>query len=131
MSYFNQLIIGRKFGKKVAVQAMFNYAHFNQIDTTGIPDLKHDNFGIGFAGRYKFSPQGSVLLEYEQPLTTPEEIKPNLSFGVEFATSSHAFQIFITTYNGIIYQENMVYNRNDYSDGGLRLGFNITRNWNF
>ena len=137
MSYFNQLILGRKFGKNVAVQVMANYAHFNQIDT--IPtannkdaaDMTHDNFGIGIAGRVKFSSQGSVLVEYEQPLTTPDNIMPNLSFGVEWATSSHAFQIFITTYNNLVYQHNMVYNTNDFTDGGMRLGFNITRNWSF
>jgi len=141
ISYFNQLIVGRKFGKNVAVQLMFNYAHFNLIDTINrnpdptetnyAKDVKHDNFGVGFAGRYKFSPQGSVLLEYEHPLTTPDNIKPNVSFGVEFATSSHAFQIFITTYNSIMYQHNMVYNTKEYNKGGMRLGFNITRNWSF
>ena len=138
-SYFNQLIVGRKFGKDVAVQVMFNYAHFNLIDTIQrnpaeppyANDAEHDNFGIGIAGRYKFSPQGSVLVEYEHPLTTPENIKPNLSFGVEFATSSHAFQIFITTYNNIMYQHNLVYNTKEYDMGGMRLGFNITRNWSF
>ena len=131
MSYFNQLILGRKFGKKVAVQVMANYAHFNQIDTLGNPDFKHDNLGIGFGGRYQFSPQGSIMFECEQPLTTPEHIKPNVSFGVEFATSSHAFQLFITTYSGIVYQYNMVYNTNEVNQNGLLIGFNFTRNWSF
>lgn len=139
ISYFNQIIIGRKFSKELTVQVMFNYAHFNQVDTIHrnpseppyANEAKHDNFGIGLAGKYKFSSQGSVLFEYEHPLTTPENIQPNLSFGVEFATSSHAFQLFITTYNNIMYQHNMVYNTKDFTKGGMRLGFNITRNWNF
>ena len=143
MSYFNQLIIGRKFTKEITVQLMFNYSHFNLVDTVhriasepaeNANDVKNDNFGIGFAGRYKFSAQGSAMIEYEHPLTTPENIKPNLSLGVEWATSAHAFQIFITTYNGIMYQHNLAYNTKDFMTNGLRgmrLGFNITRNWNF
>ena len=139
ISYFHQLIIGRKFTKDLTVQLMLNYAHFNLIDTvqrnTEEPpyanEAKHDNFGIGIGGRYKFSPQGSAIFEYEHSLTTPENIKPNLSLGVEWATSSHAFQIFITTYSNLVYQHNLVYNTNDFTDKGLRLGFNITRNWNF
>ena len=67
MSYFNQLIIGRKFTKEITVQLMFNYSHFNMVDTVhriasepaaNANDVKNDNFGIGFAGRYKFSAQG-------------------------------------------------------------------------
>jgi hypothetical protein len=139
ISYFHQLIVGRKFTDDLTVQVMFNYAHFNLVDTMQrnpaeppyANDAKHDNFGIGLGGRYKFSPQGSVMFEYEHPLTTPENIKPNLSIGVEFATSSHAFQIFLTTYSSLVYQHNLANNTNDFTDKGLRLGFNITRNWNF
>lgn len=130
ISYFNQLIVGRKFGKNLTVQAMANHAHNNFIDTTFLPDLKHSNFGIGLASRIKFSPQGSVLLEFEQPLTTPEEIKPNISFGVEISTSTHAFQLFVTTYKGISYQRNLTSNVHDFAEGDLLIGFNITRNWN-
>lgn len=131
ISFFNQLIIGRKFSEKLTIQLMGNYAHFNQIDTAGNPDFKHDNMSAGIAGRFKFSPQTSFLFEYEHPLTTPENIKPNISFGFEIATSSHAFQLFITTYDGISYQRNLMYNTNDFDKGELLIGFNITRNWSF
>ena len=138
LSYFNQIIVSRKFTKKLTMQVSFNYAHFNQIDTTvtGMSDLTHDNFGFGIAGRYKVGKNTSVMVEYDQPFTTPELIKPNLSLGIELGTSSHVFQIFVSTYKGISYQNNMVYNRNDFTnfeDGnwGILLGFNMTRNWNF
>tara|TARA_R110002050_G_scaffold204327_1_gene339526 strand:- start:11274 stop:12197 length:924 start_codon:yes stop_codon:yes gene_type:complete len=137
VSFFNQLIISRKFSKKLTAQVTLNYSHFNLIDTnvTGSGNLKHDNFGFGVAGRYKLSSSASLMLEYDQALTTPENVKPNLSVGVEMATSGHAFQIFVTTYKGISYQNNMVYNQNDFTSfdkdaWGILIGFNITRNWN-
>jgi hypothetical protein len=131
LSYFNQLIIGRTISDKLTMQIMANYAHFNQIDTVGVKDFEHSNMGVGVAARYKFSPQSSIVVEYEHPLTTPEPVKPNLSIALEVATSSHAFQIFITTYDNISYQRNLTYNTNDFNKGDFLIGFNITRNWNF
>ncbi len=131
ISYFNQLILGRKFSRIVSVQLSGSYSHYNQIDTTSFPGMKHDVFGVGLAGRVKISPQTSITMEYNQPLNTPDNIKPNLSLGVEIATSSHAFQIFLTTYNGIVPQENLSYNTNDFLKGDILLGFNITRLWGF
>jgi len=131
VSYFNQLILGRKFSRIVSVQLSGSYAHYNQIDTSTISGMKHDVFGVGLAGRVKISPQTSITMEYNQPLNTPDNIKPNISLGVEIATSSHAFQIFLTTYNGIVPQENLGYNTNDFLKGDILLGFNITRLWGF
>jgi hypothetical protein len=138
LSYFNQIIISRKFSKKLTMQVTFNYAHFNQIDTTiaGMSELTHDNFGFGVAGRYKVGKNAAVLVEYDQALTTPELIKPNLSLGIELGTSAHVFHIFVSTYKGISYQNNMVFNRNDFTNFekgkmGILIGFNMTRNWNF
>lgn len=140
-SFFNQLIIGRKFSNAVTLQVSAMHAHYNQIDTTKTPELKHSNFGVGIAGRVKFSAQGSVLFEYAMPLTVPKYdikeqqknigVKPNLSLGVEFATSGHAFQIFITTYNKISPQGNLMYSTNDFTKQDVLIGFNITRNWGF
>lgn len=148
MAYFNQLIISRKFSRNVSLQVTANYSHFNQINDVTYPTLKHDNFGFGFAGRIKIRNSTYFIFEYDQALTTPgaykwlpEDNNPalaseevglrNVSLGIEIATSSHAFHFFVTTYNGISYQQNMVYNTNYFADGAVLLGFNITRNWNF
>jgi hypothetical protein len=148
MAYFNQLIISRKFSRTLSLQATLNYAHYNQINSATYPTLKHDNFGFGIAGKWKVASALNIIFEYDQAVTTPgalswlkDENNPNaaseavglrnVSLGIEIATSSHAFHFFVTTYSGISYQENMVYNTNYFSDGAVLLGFNITRNWNF
>lgn len=140
-SFYNQLIIGRKFSKAVTLQVSAMHAHYNQIDTTKTPELKHSNFGVGIAGRVKFSAQGSVVFEYDIPLTVPKYdikeqqekigVKPNFSLGVEFATSGHSFHIFLTTYNKISPQGNLMYSTNDFTKQDVLIGFNITRNWGF
>jgi len=148
LSYFNQLIVSRKFSKNLSIMFAANYAHFNQIDTATYPEMTHGNFSLTFAGRYKIGSTTAILVEYEQPLTTPGALKwlkedpannlsqnevglRNISVGVELATSSHAFHIFLTTYRNISYQQNLTYNTNYFSEGAILLGFNITRNWNF
>ncbi|RLD25645.1 MAG: hypothetical protein DRI54_04485 [Bacteroidetes bacterium] len=131
ISYFNQLILGRKFSKAFSLQISGSYAHYNFLDSTATPDLKHDNFGVGIAGRVKVGGKISILFEWDMPLTTPDYIKPNYSLGVEIATSSHCFQIFFTTYDGINYQDNLTFNTNDAWDGDVLIGFNIIPKWNF
>ena len=141
ISFFNQLIIARKISPKLTLQVSLMHAHFNQIDTNITPELTHDNYAYGVAGRYKFSPQGSVIFEYDYAFTTPKykdrelhknvEVAPNISFGVEFATSAHSFHIFISTYNAISPQRNLMYSTNDFTKQDLLIGFNITRNWGF
>jgi hypothetical protein len=62
-----------------------------------------------------------------------DEIDPEdgLSVGVEFRTSSHAFQIFLSNYNGIVPQKNVMFNQNNFFDGDILIGFTITRLYNF
>jgi hypothetical protein len=128
-SYFHEIMIARKFSEKVSVQLAGSYSHVNLVDS----GMKHDVIGVSFAGRYKFSPQSSVLVEFDYPVTTHDVNKnmPNLGIGYEVATSGHAFQIFICTADGINNQQIMVYNQNDFSKKSVLLGFNITRMWGF
>jgi hypothetical protein len=90
---------------------------------------------IGVTGRYKFSNQSSIVIGYTQQLTDHKDptfnLKPGFTFGWEIATSGHAFQIFATTFQGIIPQENITFNQNDFTNGEFLIGFNITRLWNF
>lgn len=103
-------------------------------------DYDHDKVGIHVNGRIKFSPQGSFIFNYDQPLkidAISEQTNwdthalPNVSFGVEISTSTHAFQIYAGSADGIIPQDIMMYNQNDWLDKGLAFGMTITRLWNF
>lgn len=138
MSYFGSVMVSRKFNSKISAQLGFNYAHYNMIDTSVYAD-KHDYMGISFAGRYKFSPQGSFMLEFDQPLGVSDLAKgkkplPNLGIGVEFSTGYHQFQIFVCNANGILDQEVKFFNFNDFKNFGVPgylIGFNITRQFGF
>ena len=94
--------------------------------------MENDRIAVAFGGRLKISPQTSILVDYSQPLTNFDDDDYNnagISFGVEFGTSAHTFQLFLTNFNGIVPQQNYMMNTND--GGDLLIGFNITRNYNF
>ena len=100
------------------------------------------------AGRYKFSPQSSAIVDFsfcanawgETTVTSADNTvtettiyypKPNLGIGYELSTGSHQFQLFICNADAIIHQEIGVYNKNDFTNGDIMFGFNITRQWGF
>jgi hypothetical protein len=136
LSYFTQLIICRKFTEAISFQVSPSFIHYNKVDTL----LEHDRFAVSFTGRVKFSPQSSFIVNGDFPLnldfikenrTFSFKPKPNLGMGIEVSTSTHVFQVFIASAAGIINQENLMYNRNEFGEEGILLGFNITRLWNF
>jgi hypothetical protein len=130
LSYFHQFIISKKITDRLSLQLAPSYFHFNIVDSLKV----HSNIALSFNGRFKVSDVSSVIFEYDQLLTkqnTELQPKPNLGIGFETATSAHAFQIFVGTFNAIIPQHNLFYNQNDFTKGEMLLGFNITRLWNF
>ncbi|MDH3245946.1 MAG: DUF5777 family beta-barrel protein [Saprospiraceae bacterium] len=145
-SYFHQIMFARRFSTKFSFQVAPSISHFNVVETyreidgsTGevvsVEETKKNNhMGLAFSGRLKITDQTSVLANYDLPLTDHplDDPKGNFSFGLEFTTSAHAFQIFLGNYDDILPQRNNFFNRNDPSlVSNYLIGFNITRMWNF
>lgn len=130
-SYFSEIIIACRVSSKLSLQVTPSFSHYNAADTL----MKHDMLAIGFSGRYKITNQSSFMVNYIQQLTKHDNpnynLKPGITIGWEIATSGHAFQIFATSFQGILPQENITFNQNDFSNRQWMIGFNITRLWNF
>jgi len=128
-SYFNQLIIAKRFSPNFSAQIAPSVSHYNVVDNT----MRNDMVAISFGGRYKISPQTAITVDYSQPITEfmKDNTHPGVSVGFEFSTSAHAFQLFATNYNGIVSQKNYMFNNNDFFNGDILIGFNITRIYNF
>jgi hypothetical protein len=154
ISYFHELMIARKVNSHLSLQAGGTWSYFNLIDTVSTVDndMSRDYIGVSFVARYQFSPQSSIIAEFDLPITTWSTTtitntgtsingsvtelkkyygKPNPGIGYEVATSGHQFQIFVCSAQGIIAQETRVYNSNAFFDKGVLIGFNITRQWGF
>jgi hypothetical protein len=134
--YFNELLVTRKFANWFSFSVGGSFTHFNTVDSL----MEHDKIALHFITRFKISPQSSIVVNYDQPLKIDgikewEDFKnppkPNLGVGWEIATATHTFQIFVGTATYMVPQYNAMLNQNDWLDGGLFIGFNISRVWNF
>jgi hypothetical protein len=154
-SFFHQLIIARKITSKLSVQVAPSLSHQNAVsgyytknDSSGketYRSMQNEHLAIAFSARYKLTEVTSLMLNYDQPITKHKSYNPNpnISFGLEFNTSSHSFQIFLGNYSLLSPQRNNLYNSNSpfrYTDkatgqvvqgGKFLIGFNITRLWNY
>ncbi|MHB8206567.1 DUF5777 family beta-barrel protein [Mucilaginibacter sp.] len=151
---YNEIIIASKLTERFSIQVAPTLSHQNsvngyytKIDSTGskvFEEMKHDQFGIAIAARYKISDVTSIIVDYDQPITQQptNNPHPNLAFGFEFTTSGHTFQIFMGNYQLLNQSHNNLFNTNNpfsYTDangtkvkgGQFCFGFNISRLWNF
>lgn len=138
-TFFHSVIISKRFGQNLSAQVTPSVSHYNSVeayvDRTGDVKglMKNNHFAVSAIARYKISGQTAIIVGVDQPITehTQNNPPPNVSFGIEISTSSHAFQVFFANFNGIVQQENNTFNRNNYVDGEFLIGFNITRLWSF
>lgn len=128
-SFFNQLIVAKRFSPNFSAQATISISHYNIVANT----MRNDMVAFSLGGRYKITSNTAILIDYSQPITEflKDNPHPGFSLGIEFGTSAHAFQLFFTNYNGIVPQKNYMFNQNDIFNGDFLLGFNITRIYNF
>lgn len=141
--YFQQLIIARKINDQISVQLAPSvshqnsvYGYYKQVDSTTrkvLGEMKHDHIALAVAARYKITNVTALLVNFDQPITihTTNNPSPNVSFGFEFSTGSHAFQLFLTNYSLLNPARNNLYNKNNWEDKNFLIGFNITRLWNY
>jgi len=138
-SFFNELLITRQFTDWLTLSAGGSFSHFNAVDTL-VDQHDHDKIALHFLGRVKFSPQSSIIINFDLPLqidglNSRSDLSSHYNFGIgyEVATATHAFQIFAGTGTYLVPQYNVMKNDKEFfkGTGNIFLGFNITRLWSF
>ncbi len=138
-SYFHQLMVARKFNDYLSLQAASSISYFNFVEATMDAEGnflgKRDNMVISTSilGRFKLTNSMGLIANFDIPMTDDEfnDPQPNISFGIELTSSSHAFQVFVGNYKWLTPQYNHTYNQNNFGDNEILIGFNMTRLWNF
>ena len=128
LSYIFQALIARKFTDEFSLQISPTVVHRNLV-AEAID--RNDNFSIGIGGRYKLTNRISFNAEYFyniEPTIAGQTKKPNsLSFGFDIETGGHVFQIMLTNSVAMIERGFLGDTNGSWSDGGVHLGFNISR----
>jgi hypothetical protein len=127
LSYYYQVILGRKFSESFSLQVMPTLVHRNLVETTAD---KNDIISIGIAARQKLSKRIAINAEYFYVL--PNQIITNtyynsLSVGMDIETGGHVFQLHFTNSTAMFEKGFVAGTTNDWFDGGIHFGFNVSR----
>ena len=133
MSFIQQILIARKINESVSLQLTPTFIHRNLVPTE---IDKNDLFALGAGGRYKLTKRVALNVEYyyvyraNANSQTVKYFNP-LSIGIDIETGGHVFQIMLT--NAIAMREGGFIGKtvDNWSNGGIRLGFNISRVFSF
>lgn len=130
-SYVHQLLMASKLHKRLSLQISPTFVHKNLVD---LKSQSNDIFSLGAGGRVKVTNRLTINAEYfwVSDLTAPEGVKryPPLSIGFDLETGGHVFQIMVS--NSLPMREVgfITETGGDWMDGGIHLGFNISRMFN-
>lgn len=129
LTYVEQLLIARKFNDNFSFQLSPTFIHRNLVAT----ELdKNDVFAMGFGARYKLSKHISLNGEYYYAYLPNRKFLNtryynSASIGIDIETGGHVFQIMLTNSQGMREGTFIPQTTDSWRNGGIHLGFNISR----
>lgn len=131
-SYVFQLMVARKFSRKLSLQVMGTMVHKNLV--TSYLD-KNDQFMVGAGGRFLLT--GSFGLTAEYHYLIPDRLvsaidapitNHSISIGFDLETGGHVFQIMATNNLGMTeHQYFTSATTGKWGKGDIHIGFNVNR----
>ncbi|MGB1552238.1 MAG: DUF5777 family beta-barrel protein [Schleiferiaceae bacterium] len=128
LSYMHQAIIARKWNRKLSTLVSPSVVHFNLVPTAQDPNTTAH---ITLGARYKISNRmaltGESTLLSNREFSSGERYTTPFALGVDIETGGHVFQLHISNTRAMNGPYWMARNPYSASNGGLFLGFNISR----
>ena len=128
LAYVYQAFIARKFNEKISLQLTPSFVHRNIVK-----DFEENNaFALGFGGRYKFIRRVALTWEaFYSPKVDNKNYYNPIAIGFDIETGGHVFQLFVTNSKPMVEKGMLTETTGDIRNGGLYLGFNISRVFSF
>lgn len=128
-SYTYQLLLARKFSSNFSLQLTPTMVHKNLV-----PAASDDNdlYALGIGLRQKVTKRTSLTFEYFYSFNQPDEqdLHNAVAIGVDIETGGHVFQLHLTNSRAIIENGFVTETTDDFFDGEIHIGFNISRVFN-
>jgi len=128
ISYLHQAIIARKWNRKLSTLVSPSIVHFNLVPTAQDPNTTAH---LTLGGRYKITNRmaltGEGTLMSNREFSSGERYTTPFALGVDIETGGHVFQLHISNTRAMNGPFWMARNPYSASNGGLFLGFNISR----
>lgn len=123
-SYVLQLLASRRVSKNLSLEIAPTYIRENLQDLNATIVPNHNQFALGFGGRYKISKRVSLNAEYVHNFNRHKAsiYTDPYTFGVDIETGGHVFQLLFT--NGQSANETGYISK---TEGEIAFGFNIVR----
>ena len=149
-SYILQSLIAVKATDWLSVQLSPTFVWRNYVGNEfiqGNPGKdKNGMFFLGLQARAKLTKRQAIVFEYFLPITAPgatyreyapmirglhTNYFPSLNLGYEVETGGHVFTINLTNTGGLMEQDYLPYTNSNWAKGEFRLGFTISRIFQF
>jgi hypothetical protein len=128
LSYFNQLIIGRKFNESFSLQISPTWIHYNLVEKVTDSNAM---YAVAIAARVKLTKRMALTGEYVYRLNKYSDVFSSFynsaSIGIDVETGGHVFQMHFTNSLAMNEVQYIPYTSSNWLKGGIRLGFNISR----
>lgn len=133
LAYTGQLLIARKFSPALSLQFMPTLIHKNYVESYE----ENNQFALGVGGRIKVSKSMALTAEYYYNVSRPDNntlpedarLYDAMTIGLDIETGGHVFQILLTNAIGLTERAFITETRDNFFDGDIHLGFNVTRNF--
>ena len=134
LSYFGQAIFARKFSSAFSLQIAPSYVR----DNLPMPDVAGNEqqfFSLSGTGVLKVSKHMGIIVDYAHPFSSFRQHNSNFSdplgFGLQMETGGHVFTINFTNARAIDEINYLSDTESKYSKGQFRIGFTISRIFDF
>jgi hypothetical protein len=134
VSYLAQVMIARKFSSGFSLQVTPAFVR-NNSSVPLVPGSEQQFFALSAAARLKVSNHIGLIVDYAHPFSsfrnTGNGFYDPLGFGIEVETGGHVFTLNITNAKAVDEINYLNSSQSNYSKGLFRLGFTISRMFDF
>jgi hypothetical protein len=134
VSYLAQVMIARKFSPGISLQLTPTFVTNNSTIPL-VPGSEESFFSLGATARLKLTNHMGLIIDYAHPFssfrTTANGFYDPLGVGIEIETGGHVFTINITNARAVSEINYLNDTQSNFSKGQFRLGFTISRMFDF
>ena len=134
VSYFGQLILARKFSPGFALQLAPSIVQDNQ-PMPNAPGNTESFVSLNATARFRLTKHLGLIVDYAHPFSsyrsTANGFHDPLGFGLEMETGGHVFTINVTNTRAVSEINYLSDTESTYSKGQYRVGFTISRMFDF
>lgn len=126
MAYAHQILLARKFSDRFSLQIAPVFIHLNLVEKASD---SNDIYAATALGRLKLTKRIAVTGEFGMVLNqyTSGTYYNTAGIGIDIETGGHVFQIHVTNSQGMLENQYLPFTNTRWKDGGIRIGFNISR----